>query len=324
MKGNYETSISAPLHVAPPSSGTLVGGEMDQRTRVGSGPLHASPQEASAQLDIESLPTGGLKLDSSRPDDRDYTQGIRNHLSARHHRAAASLNPMDKTVDKGGGQRQKANCKRPIIEMIAELPRLADQTEEALASMPGAPYVFQRGHQLVEIVPQLRAPDGQVIETPYISPLNVHRLREWAMTAAKFVKAKEGAQPDEVAPPASLLQMILSRPNYEALPYLRGMTTIPPIYPDGRIITTPGYDPQSGIFYADTGLRLPPLSDHPGDAEIDEAKALIDEVIEDFPFVSDTDRAAAVAAMFTPVLRLTLLKGNMPLGYGQKKVPVFT
>jgi hypothetical protein len=81
----------------------------------------------------------------------------------------------------------------------------------------------------------------------------------------------------------------------------------------GTIIATPGYDHQSGLYYApQDGLRMAGIPEHPETDHIDVAVHLILDLILDFPFVDLASRANAIASMLTPICR-PAIKGPTPL-----------
>ncbi|MDP1589290.1 MAG: hypothetical protein Q8M07_16185 [Prosthecobacter sp.] len=75
----------------------------------------------------------------------------------------------------------------------------------------------------------------------------------------------------------------------------------------------PGYDAQSGLYYAQQdGLSMPELPEHPTADHIDVAVSMVHGIISDFPFVDVASRTNAIAAILTPVVR-PATKGPTPL-----------
>src|SRR5215475_1668179 len=77
---------------------------------------------------------------------------------------------------------------------------------------------------------------------------------------------------------------------------------------------TPGYHAAARIYYdPKAGAVVPPVPDEPTAADLDRARALVlDDLLVDFPFVSDADRAHAVALFLLPFVR-ELISGPTPL-----------
>jgi hypothetical protein len=137
-------------------------------------------------------------------------------------------------------------------------------------------------------------------------------FRQWLTARLAFKRFSNdglvGTKPSDM-----LIQNLLVY-HQPPLGFLRRLTEVPVLAPDGRLIATEGFDAASGIYY----LPSPELAEvdvdpqPPGAAEIERARALIDDLIADFPFVADCDRAHAYAFMLLPVARLTI-EGRVPL-----------
>jgi hypothetical protein len=89
---------------------------------------------------------------------------------------------------------------------------------------------------------------------------------------------------------------------------------------DGRRLTDPGYDAASGLYFAPPpDLVLPSVPSAPSGEDIAAAVALLWELLSDFPFVSEADRAHTVALVLTPLLRE--LVGSVPMTVISKPTP---
>jgi hypothetical protein len=85
---------------------------------------------------------------------------------------------------------------------------------------------------------------------------------------------------------------------------LHGITHTPIIRADGSILSDPGYDVQTGmLFLPDEGLDALNIPDNPTAADVKRARELILTPLEEFPFVSEDDRATYIGLAFTPALR---------------------
>lgn len=144
--------------------------------------------------------------------------------------------------------------------------------------------------------------DGQVI----LQPLTVDRLRHELARAAIYTKTRGTGNNQREVPvylPRDIPQNMLAAPNPPVPPILR-VIQVPVLDALGMVIDTPGYHPDSQLFYEPlAGLELGPL---PG---ISEARVLIYELFSEFPFETDADRANAIAALLTPFVREGLPAG---------------
>src|SRR5262249_38274648 len=129
--------------------------------------------------------------------------------------------------------------------------------------------------------------------------LTVDRIRHELARAARWTKARVSPfgstmGRDDALPPMDVCRNILASPELP-FPILKAITEVPVVTGDGRNISRPGYDPASGILYhpfdPDMVIEIP---DHPTQEDIAAAKTTFDEMIGDFAFVGDSDRAHAV------------------------------
>jgi hypothetical protein len=107
---------------------------------------------------------------------------------------------------------------------------------------------------------------------------------------------------------------ILAIPPIEwPFPPLQGIIESPALREDGILITSPGYDAASRLYYApDPALILPAICEQPTTKQIGMSIEAILDIIGDFPFVDGASRANAIAAMLTPICR-PAIKGPIPL-----------
>jgi putative DNA primase/helicase len=135
----------------------------------------------------------------------------------------------------------------------------------------------------------------------------------WALTARLFFqKYDKDGHPTSTHPPDVLLTNLLVNPR-PPLGNMRRLCEVPIVAPDGRLIAKEGFDAASGIYYLPhPDLADIELSESPTPSEIEGAVALIDDLLADFPFVEDCDRAHAIAFALVPILRLTIV-GRTPL-----------
>ena len=139
-------------------------------------------------------------------------------------------------------------------------------------------------------------------DTPQLQELTSSRMRhELARAAHFYVYVNDRAM--EVLPPRSLVDDALAVEE-PPIPPLRRIVEVPVFAPDGTLQTRPGYHPAGRTFYAPReGFKLPVVPERPGPREIGRAKQWIAEILADFPFVSDSDKAHAVALFVLPYVR---------------------
>jgi hypothetical protein len=104
---------------------------------------------------------------------------------------------------------------------------------------------------------------------------------------------------------------MLATPN-PPLPPLTRIVEAPVFAKDGTLLTTPGYHRGAHTYFAPApGFVVPSIPEQPTPCDIQRAKDLIFELLCDFPFVSEADRAHAVAVFLLPYAR-DLIDGPTP------------
>lgn len=186
--------------------------------------------------------------------------------------------------------------------------QLRDQSAEALDALEAAndpPTLFQRGGKLVRV--KLDATSG----AHSIEPVGVDALVGMMTRSADYLRATDDGQ-KAIRPPEVIARDILARPTWN-FPSLAGIVESPRVRPDGSILLTPGYDGATQLFLSPyPGWETFSVPDAPSNAEVEDAKQLLNELFTDFPFVGDADYANAVAFMLTPILR-PAIAGSVPV-----------
>lgn len=114
-------------------------------------------------------------------------------------------------------------------------------------------------------------------------------------------------------PSASTARAVLSKAEWPKLPILAGVTSMPLIRPDGSVITEPGYDKATRLFYqpAFPARKIPDVLQAP---DVEWARRyVLQRVLRDVCWDNDASKANYLALMVTPLLRL-YVGGLPPLG----------
>jgi len=169
------------------------------------------------------------------------------------------------------------------------------------------PWLFERGGVLTRIRRE-RTIHG---EARTAEPLTPDALLGELSDRIDFRKeTHDGPRPAD--PPMKLVRNVLARPEW-SFPVLAGVARTPTYDRKGRLIQSPGYDPVSGLWMdLDPSVTIPDVPDHPSTSEVTSAKKVIDDVLADFPFARESDRAHAIAAMLQPFVR-EMITGATPI-----------
>lgn len=213
----------------------------------------------------------------------------------------------------GQGQHQSGGTSddnRPRIQVNnRELPRVtADAISAMVRAASDTPTVFVHGSGLV------RARLDSI--PPHLEAMTKDRLRNYLARIAKWITVKEvnGKLKVTLAKvPDDLLANVLAEPGWP-LPEVVRIVTVPVFAPGGSLETEPGYHEQSRVLYWPSAeLSVPTVPNHASPAVINAARGrLVDDLLVDFPFVSNADRAHAVAALLLPFVR-AMISGPTPL-----------
>jgi len=186
----------------------------------------------------------------------------------------------------------------PVIKVEpGEIDRVVDESEQALAHN-GEHY--QSGGLIVSVATDPGSGD------PSILPTSVPALTRVLSRIADFVKPQTSVGWTRCDPPARHMSILHDDKNYKYLPPLTGLARQPYFKEsDDELVMEPGYDKISKIF----GVFDPSLYPIPADPTEEDARtslALLEDLLTEFRFLSLTDKAAALSAIFTAVVRPTL------------------
>ena len=183
---------------------------------------------------------------------------------------------------------------RPVIRVaLGGLPAAVAASNRWLAERSTAMYVL--GDVLVTL-----EDTGAGLQTV---PVTQTRIGLELARVARFERiarvTDDGPEWREVDPPLKVAAAIADEPGGWQSPRLAGLTEVPILRPNGRVVTTPGYDRPSRLFLC--GGPFAPMASDPKAA----LAALVDALGE-FPFVLPHHQSAALALMLTAVIRRQL------------------
>jgi putative DNA primase/helicase len=226
----------------------------------------------------------------------------------------AKITPIARMRDKveGAAERQQPPPPRelPVIQWTpGELPRVVDEGEAALLAMPGGSGIYQRGGSLVQIIPRppansrrIKRADGGIA----IGPVDLPRVVEVATAAGEWVKADNrtgGVR--RINAPHEFASVLLARGKW-GFSHLTGIIEQPTLRPDGTVLDAPGYDAATGLYFDSGGVQFPPINPNPDRAQALAGLDALRDVLREFPFATEVDRAVAIAMMLTALVRLSV------------------
>jgi len=199
------------------------------------------------------------------------------------------------------GERLTIVVNRQLAEVLDDVWELVHAANRRQCG----PSLFQRSGQLV----QIRESDDM---SPYVSAMSKEAMTTVLFKrAAWVVRTKEMEKPSKPHP--DVVAAMLCYPDAN-LPYLSLIAQAPFFNQGGQLITTDGYHKETRAW-----LRLSPdlkgvsIPDKPTEKDIRCAVTLLmDDLLADFPFADQSDRAHALAALLLPFVR-TMIHGSTPL-----------
>ena len=193
---------------------------------------------------------------------------------------------------------------RTIIVSGRHLRDIVDDCWEALAFADNPPSLFEFGGTLAEV----RRVDGAI----KVEALSITALKGRLDRVANFMKLSRDRQRLLPArPPTDAVEDMLALDI--RLPHLSGITGAPVFDGKWNLVDSPGYQPSTGLFFESNGFAVPSVPDVPSDDDLRQARSLLlEEWLDDFPFVENSSRSHAVAALLSRVLR-NRIDGPTPL-----------
>jgi putative DNA primase/helicase len=179
-------------------------------------------------------------------------------------------------------------------------------TEQALIRLKCP--VFVRGTRLVQPLWRWEKADDKSntkVLTSSLVPLTVPMLRDIVGHHACIFQRYDvnAGKWKNIDPPESVIKTLIEVGHW-SFPSVKAITNTPTMRPDGSLLTEPGYDEQTQLWYKPSyRVELPDIPESPTMDQAKEALALYDDLLSEFPFTGDTDKAVGIAIIMTCVLR---------------------
>jgi hypothetical protein len=183
-----------------------------------------------------------------------------------------------------------------------------------LAALPTDPDLYVRGNILVRVTRETedtaRLGGGIELRRALGSP-RVVMIGEAALSCrltqfVEFFTWSKGAGGEDtsrhVHPPGWLVNAVLEHGEYPGVRPLLGIAEVPFPRADGSLVTTPGYDAQTGTYLAPS-VAIRGLPDRPTQADAAKAANLLLDPMKQFPFATEDDPAVWLAALLTMIAR---------------------
>ena len=192
---------------------------------------------------------------------------------------------------------------------VAGEDNLAEQVDACLSGLAALtpPTLFRRSTEIVTVeraaaaspLSHYRGASGSL----FVRPLDVPRMQTELARHFAFSRRRKDGGMATCNPPPGLAASLLSSGGV-GLPVLTGVIPHPTHNPaDGRTMDRPGYDARTGLLLDFGRLKVPRIADKPSRTEGLDALEQVAEVVAEFPFVSEVDKAASLSYAFTLLQR---------------------
>lgn len=175
--------------------------------------------------------------------------------------------------------------------------------EKVTALLRVDPDLFQRCGELVHVTTDVEVKDC-IHKSPggtRIRQIPRSTLRDLISQHVDFrrrVPKKEGDVLTKANVPDWCVRAIHSQGSWQGIRPLAGLITMPTIRPDGTVISTPGYDEQTGLYLKPYG-EIPVLPEKPSQQDARGAATRLREVFADFPFAEPKHFSAMLSYLLT-------------------------
>ena len=163
---------------------------------------------------------------------------------------------------------------------------------------------YQRGGVLVRPVScPVSASDGRQTTAVRLVDVSIPYMRDMMGRHIRFQRyLRREKDYVDIDAPGDLAETIIARAGDWSFAPIQGVLTTQTLRVDGTILAEAGYDAKTQLLLVDPPI-LPPIPDNPSKDEAGRALQTLQELLTEFPFVDETSRSVALAAIITVVVR---------------------
>ncbi len=198
----------------------------------------------------------------------------------------------------------------PYVTLPGETARIVDAAQALGALMAQTGNFYVRGGVPMR---SMMDPERGVILEP-IKPASACSDFETVATLQKVRMTTEGPESKQAICPEQMARQILNAAAFrEALPPVKVISHCPVLIERGdRLDVVTGYDRASGVWA---------MGEPPAELSIEDSKGLLLDAVSEFDFVTEGDKARALAGFITPALVLSgLLGGRAAIDFAEANI----
>lgn len=197
-------------------------------------------------------------------------------------------------------------------EQITLTNDLYDDVESVVATVErgnrGTPSVFITAGELTRLA---RTDEGHLV----IKRHSTTTFSHWVATHSAWVRPTRGGGLTPCNPPLPAITAVKETADrLDAAPKLERVVQVPFFTRERALAAREGYHPASRAWYQPSArFSVPQVSENPTPTHVGAAKMLLlDELLVDFPFASQGDKAGALALLLEPFVK-DVIQGATPL-----------
>ena len=179
-------------------------------------------------------------------------------------------------------------------------------TDEAMSILVASGIdIFQRGKGLVRPI-RVKGMDskGGIVHSACLIEVEKEWIRKKLCASINWYKqdsrVKHGWR--KIDAPEDIAMSILKSKGEWAFRTISGVISTPTLRYDGSILRDQGFDKKTHL-YLDSAVELPHMPDNPTRADAELALALLNGLLEEFPFVNKASKSVSLSAMLSAVAR---------------------
>lgn len=210
---------------------------------------------------------------------------------------------LQREIEKEAKFFTQAREKIEIKVINGEIARQARELGKALKDE-----IFQKDGLLVNIerLKERRAYNKISLEagTLIINPLTVEEIQAYGNLYCTWLKWNDRHRSYNPCDcPLGVARQLSAIKKEWLFPILSGIIQFPTIRNDGSLLLQPGFDEESGLYADFEPEKFSDILQNPTKEDALEALNYLKEIIDEFPFKEDCDKAVALAAILTSLIR---------------------
>jgi hypothetical protein len=202
------------------------------------------------------------------------------------------------------GIAQRAGWRFPVAQNLNRLEVMTKRVEAALTRVDAE--IYQSGGRLVRPVSVLvDATKGRKTRIARLVEINGPYLKSELTRWIDFFTWKKEVR-SGIAPSVDVVSAMLNRYGEWRFPRVAGVICAPTLRRDGSVLSRVGWDPATELLVMGPLPEMPPVASKLKKEDAEGALRVLDGLLDEFPFVDEASRAAALSGLITPVVRAAL------------------